>query len=141
MSLLSLPRVWDWTSTSAVSAAFYNRSAGPAAPICLDEEPEPVQHDVQDAYDAYRRALASDRPSWHPMLAAIEGPSGVWRMTAQFKHYGWIRLVRRGPEVGYKAETEDGQIVGYFISLRAAASGLHERWIASHSCAGGINGG
>ncbi len=99
-----------------------------------------MKHDVQDAYDAYRRALATGRASWHPMLAAIEGPPGVWRMTAQFEHYGWVRIVRIRDQVGYRAELEDGLLLAHFTSLRAGASALHAHFLAEHSRAGGVNG-
>lgn len=99
-----------------------------------------MQHDVQDAYDAHRRALAGDVPRWHPVLAAIEGPPGVWRMTAQFEFYGWIRFVRIADQVGYRAENEDGQLFGYFTNIRAAAFALHVEFVTEHARPGGING-
>jgi hypothetical protein len=99
-----------------------------------------MQHDVQDAYDASRRALAGQRESWHPILAAIEGPPCVWRMTAQFEFYGWIRVVRIADEVGYRTETEDGELFGYFRNIRAAAFALHVDFVRSHARPGGING-
>lgn len=99
-----------------------------------------MQHDVQDAYDAHRRALVGEKPKWHPMLAAVEGPPGVWRMTAQFEFYGWIRIVRIADEVGYRAETEAGNLFGYFRNMRAAAFALHVEFVTSHAEPGGING-
>jgi hypothetical protein len=99
-----------------------------------------MEHDVQDAYDAHRRALTGEKPGWHPLLAAIEGPPGVWRMTAQFEFYGWIRIVRMAGQVGYRAERDDGELFGYFTNVRGAAAALHADFISDHSKAGGVNG-
>jgi hypothetical protein len=100
-----------------------------------------MQHDVQDAHDARRRAEAGEKAGWDPVLAAFEAEPGHWQMVAQFDRiYGDIRLVRRGPEVGYKATDSDGNLVGYYRTLRASAKAVHVKYIAAHSQAGGING-
>lgn len=99
-----------------------------------------MQHDVQDAYDARRRSESGARARWHPVLAAIEGPPGAWRISAQFEFYGWIRIVRVAGEVGYRAEAEDGAMFGCFTNIRAAAFALHGQFVRSHGQPGGING-
>lgn len=85
------------------------------------------------------RPPVRERPAvsqWHPLLAAVEPEPGVWVMVAQYgEQYGVIRMVRRGSEVGYRAdlgaEGERG-LVGYFRTLRAACVAVHRRWIAAH---------
>jgi hypothetical protein len=100
-----------------------------------------MQHDVQDAYDARRRAESGERPGWDPVLAAFEAEPGHWQMVAQYDRiYGDIRMVRRGGEIGYRATDGDGALVGYFRTLRASARAIHVKYIAGHSRAGGING-
>jgi hypothetical protein len=54
--------------------------------------------------------------------------------------YGDIRIVRRGTEVGYKATDGDGNLVGYYRTLRASAKAIHVKYVAAHRQAGGING-
>lgn len=69
---------------------------------------------------------------WHPILAAIEVSPGVWEMIdAQGKKYGDVRFVRRGDELGYRAD-RDGELVGYYKTLRSARKAVHERFLASH---------
>lgn len=78
---------------------------------------------------------------WHPILAAAEIEPGHWRMIAQYDRcYGEIRLVRRGTELGYRADNVRGNLVGHYTTLRAAAAALHRVFIAEHARAGGING-
>lgn len=100
-----------------------------------------MQHDVQDAFDAHKRAVGGERPSWEPVLAAVETEPGHWRMVAQYDRiYGDIRIVRRGDEVGYRATDGTGELVGYFRTLRASARAVHEDYLAGHSRADGVNG-
>jgi hypothetical protein len=62
-------------------------------------------------------------------------------MVAQYDRvYGEIRIVRRGGEVGYKATDAEGDLVGYFRTLRASARAIHVAYVAGHSRPGGING-
>jgi hypothetical protein len=47
-----------------------------------------------------------------------------------------IQIVRRGPEVGYKAvtwaaEAADRQLIGYYLTLRAATKASHMRYVRS----------
>jgi hypothetical protein len=43
-----------------------------------------MQHDVQDAHDAWRRAQGGSDARWDPMLAAVEVKPGHWQMVAQY---------------------------------------------------------
>ncbi|WP_235492589.1 MULTISPECIES: hypothetical protein [unclassified Leifsonia] len=54
--------------------------------------------------------------------------------------YAEIRLVRRGPEVGYRAEMR-GELVGYFRTLRRACEDAHHAFIRAHAPGGAPNGG
>ena len=76
--------------------------------------------------------------TWHPMLAAVEQEPGLWHMVAQYDNtYGVIELVRRGPEVGYKATTwaetpEARQLVGYYRTLSGACEAAHQPFVSGH---------
>jgi hypothetical protein len=92
-----------------------------------------MRHNIQDAYDAHDRAQHGPRPSWHPMLAAEERTPGVWVLVAQYgREYGTIRLIRRGNELGYRADNEAGELIGYYRTLRGACEVVHRRFLASH---------
>jgi hypothetical protein len=75
---------------------------------------------------------------WHPILTAREVAPGHWYLIDTLDApYGEIRFVRRGTEVGYRADRCDGsgeltRHVGYFRSLRAAAWDIHLDFIRSH---------
>ncbi|UOE45460.1 hypothetical protein [Agromyces larvae] len=68
---------------------------------------------------------------WHPLQAADEIEVGVWRMVDSLgREYGEVRLVRRGPEIGYRAEywpeRHPRELVGYFRTLRASCEQVHQ---------------
>ncbi|MBN9607586.1 MAG: hypothetical protein J0G30_13365 [Actinomycetales bacterium] len=92
-----------------------------------------MRHDPADAPAAYHHARRPPATGWHPLLAAVEVEPGVWEMHGQHvDRYGVVRLVRRGPEVGYRADLERGgraHTVGYFRTLRAATAAVHRAWI------------
>jgi hypothetical protein len=68
--------------------------------------------------------------AWHPILAAVELQPGHWRMIAQYEEaYGDIRFVRRGRELGYRANNIRGDLVGYYTTLRAATVALHRVYL------------
>ena len=82
---------------------------------------------------------------WHAVMAAVEDSPGFWRMVAQYDRvYGVIRLVRRGGELGYRAESilkpgAESELVGYYKSLRAAAAAIHRKELQAHSTKGAPN--
>jgi len=72
-----------------------------------------------------------DRPTWHPMLAAVEGPVGTWRMIDSLgKEYGTIRLVRIDGEPTYIA-TMRGRDIGSGYSFRRACEQVHRAFVHS----------
>ena len=105
-----------------------------------------IQHQRQDAFDAYGRSRSGYRPGWHPILSAVESEPGHWELVSQQgTRYAVIRLLEIGGERGYRVVTwapasSDRQLIGYYRTLRAAAAAGHRRWLASLSRPGGING-
>ena len=74
---------------------------------------------------------------WHPILAAVEIEPGRWELRGYGDRlYGEIRFVRRGPELGYRAEfvDRDGgrRDPRYWRSLSAACVDVHRRFVADH---------
>jgi hypothetical protein len=72
------------------------------------------------------------------MLAAREVEPGLWYMIDGLdRPYGEIRFVRRGDELGYRADrtSNDGTVtqhVGYFRTFRSAAWAIHAAFTRSH---------
>jgi hypothetical protein len=68
---------------------------------------------------------------WHPIMALVEDAPGFWRMVAQYERcYGTVRMLKRGSELGYRADAisqpgTEAKLLGYFTSLRAAATAIH----------------
>jgi hypothetical protein len=92
-----------------------------------------MKHDSVDGEAARTRAGRSYTSGWHPILAAVELEPGHWRLLAQYDDvYGEVRLVRRGPEVGYRAQDAQAQLIGYYRSLRSACSAVHMVFVRSH---------
>ena len=54
-----------------------------------------------------------------------------------FDHpHALIEFVKRGPEVGYRAvtwapEAADRQLIGYYLTLRAASKAAHMRYVGT----------
>jgi hypothetical protein len=70
---------------------------------------------------------------WHPILAADEPSAGRWELRDQFgRCYGVVRIVRRGGEVGYRADDSADVLIGYFTNLRAACGHVHARFVRAH---------
>jgi hypothetical protein len=75
---------------------------------------------------------------WHPILSTREVDPGRWYLIDTLgRPYGVIRFIRRGDELGYRADRtgDDGEPtdhVGYFRTLRAAAWQIHAAFIRSH---------
>lgn len=75
---------------------------------------------------------------WHPIMAAIEGPTGVWIMAdPQGREYGRIeiRRVMGGAETRYKAIWR-GEVIGWATSLKTACERVHAAYIAAHGPGG-----
>jgi hypothetical protein len=71
---------------------------------------------------------------WHPILAAVEGPTGVWRMIdPQGREYGRveIRRVMGGSDTRYKAVSR-GEVLGWATTLREACERVHGAYVRSH---------
>jgi hypothetical protein len=105
-----------------------------------------MQHHQRDAYAAHARKTAGYRPGWHPVLSAVELEPGVWELVAQHAgSYAVIRLLEIGGERGYRVTTwaehsADRRLIGYYVTLRAAADAGHRHWLRSLARPGGING-
>jgi hypothetical protein len=61
------------------------------------------------------------------------------------KPYGQIRFVRRGDQVGYRADRCDSSgtvtdLVGYYRALVPAAAAVHSAFLRSHGALGSPNG-
>jgi len=75
---------------------------------------------------------------WHPILATEEDTPGHWWMIADLgERYGEITFVRRGDELGYRADRTDDagaaiKHVGYYRTLESAAVRIHAHYIRSH---------
>jgi hypothetical protein len=92
-----------------------------------------MQHDRADGDAARIRAVRTYAAGWHPILAAVEVEPGHWRMIAQYDaEYGDVRLVKRGPDVGYRVDDSGGELVGYYRTLRAACEAVHLRYVRTH---------
>lgn len=78
------------------------------------------------------------RGDWHPILAAVEGPTGVWRMVdPDGKQYGAIEIRRvvNGTQARYKAMWR-GDVIGWSTTLREACERVHKAYLAAHGPGG-----
>ncbi|MEJ3406061.1 hypothetical protein WDJ51_15105 [Rathayibacter sp. YIM 133350] len=70
---------------------------------------------------------------WHPILAAHEPTAGRWELRDESgRRYGLVVIVRRGGEVGYRAEDAAGELIGHYTNLRAACREVHNRFVRAH---------
>ena len=86
-----------------------------------------------------RRKVPAPVTQWHPILAAVEGPTGTWRMIDPHGHeYGRveIRRVSPGDRVMYKA-VHDDEVIGWAGSLRVACFQVHMAFLSSLRPGGG----
>jgi hypothetical protein len=74
--------------------------------------------------------------TWHPILAAVELTPGHWQMVDQLEQiYSDIQIVKRGDELGYRADWIQGdhrETVGYYRTLRASTWAVHSAYLRSH---------
>jgi hypothetical protein len=75
---------------------------------------------------------------WHPILAAVESPPGVWRMVDPMgREYGLIELRRvDGGQLRYKV-TRLGEVLGWATTLREGCFRVHAAFLAAHGPGGG----
>ena len=76
---------------------------------------------------------------WHPIMAAVEGPTGMWRMVDPMGlEYGRVELrrVMNGTELRYKAVWR-GEVLGWSTTLREACWRVHEAFLRAHGPGGG----
>jgi hypothetical protein len=77
--------------------------------------------------------------TWHPILAAVESPTGTWRMIDSLgTEYGQIeiRRVRNGTYTRYRA-TFRTEVIGWSASLRTACEKVHRAYLATMGPSGG----
>ncbi len=97
-----------------------------------------LQHAEKHGRDAAQRASRTYVEGWHPVLAAREVEPGHWVMVDPHERpYGDIRFLRRGSELGYRAvtwapESSARELIGYYRTLRAAATAAHALFVRSH---------
>jgi hypothetical protein len=86
-------------------------------------------------YSAQTDARVSPRVAWHPILDATEIEPAHWvlRTSSTGPLYAAVRMVRRGPELGYRVETLEGELIGYYRSLRSAVFHAWDLTIAPKS--------
>jgi hypothetical protein len=83
---------------------------------------------------------------WHPILATREIEPGRWYLIDGLgKPYGQVRLVKRGDQVGYRADRCDEhgsvtELVGYYRALKPATVAVHSAFLRSHGALGAPNG-
>ena len=86
------------------------------------------------------RIDARHRPTvpWHPLLDATEIEPGVWCLSESSTAgvYATVRMVRRGGELGYRADNDAGELIGYYVNLRSAVLVAWEQTIGPP---GGLN--
>ena len=85
-----------------------------------------------------RNQLFNSSVEWHPILAADENPAGTWTLVdPSGRRYGVVQILRRGGEVGYRADYIDhdgaSQLVGYFTTLRLSTRRIHDRYVYDHA--------
>jgi hypothetical protein len=82
----------------------------------------------------FERSVMAD---WHPILAARETSPGHWySIDGLGKPYGQIRFVKRGNQVGYRADWCDAmrqltEFVGYYLALMPATAAVHSAFLRS----------
>ncbi len=76
---------------------------------------------------------------WHPIMATVEGPTGVWRLVDPAGvEYGRVELrrVMNGTDLRYKAIWRS-DVLGWSTTLREACARVHNAFLSSHGHGGG----
>ncbi|MET4703312.1 hypothetical protein [Frigoribacterium sp. UYMn621] len=77
------------------------------------------------------------KPTWHPILAAVEVEPGMWRLRDAFDQpHSVVVLLTIGGERGYRAvtwaaEPDERVLIGYYLSLRAACASAHQTYLST----------
>jgi hypothetical protein len=77
--------------------------------------------------------------TWHPILAAVEGPTGTWRMLDSLgRPYGTIeiRRVMNGTDTRYRVSFR-GEVIGWATTLQLACEQIHRAFLRAHGPSGG----
>ena len=69
-----------------------------------------------------RRAVSTPHVLWHPILDATEIQPGLWSLSVGSiaAPYARVQFIRRGDQLGYRAERADGSLIGHYLNLRSA---------------------
>ena len=76
---------------------------------------------------------------WHPVIDAVEGPTGAWHLLdASGARIGRIELrrVMNGAELRYRVEFR-GDVIGWAVNLRTACERLNQAYLRTHGPGGG----
>lgn len=71
-------------------------------------------------------------------MAAVEGPTGVWRMVdPSGSEYGTaeMRRVMNGTDIRYRV-ARHGEVIGWSTTLREACWRLHQAYLSAHNSSG-----
>ncbi len=87
---------------------------------------------INKRYETQRDARTIPTVPWHPMMDATELEPGIWSMStgSVAAPYARVQLIRRGPELGYRAERPEGELIGYYRNFRSACLHAWEETIA-----------
>lgn len=75
---------------------------------------------------------------WHPLLAAQEGPTGIWTLVDPYDRvYGTIELRRvNAADVRYRVSFRR-QVIGWSTTLRLACERVHDEFLRNQDPSGG----
>ena len=97
-----------------------------------------MKHHIDDAHAARERNSARPATTWHPLLNTKEVHPGIWHVCAwDGTPYAIVRLIRIGPELGYRATTwhddpSARRLIGYWRTLRTACARAHAWHVRQH---------
>lgn len=76
---------------------------------------------------------------WHPLVDAVEGPTGAWHLVdSSGARIGRIELrrVMNGSDLRYRVEFR-GEVIGWATTLRTACERLNQTFVRTHGPSGG----
>lgn len=82
-----------------------------------------------------RRAISLPHVQWHPLLDATEIQPGLWSLSVGSiaAPYARVQFIRRGDQLGYRAENADGSLIGYYLNLRSAVFNAWDLTVGPHA--------